>query len=50
MENELQPRPSQTSSGGNFLRKMTKTNQPTLIFNVNPVHQVAFKSILQTKF
>ena len=33
-----------------FSRKMTKTNQPTLIFNVNPVHQVAFKSILQTKF
>ena len=43
MENELQVRPSKTSSGGNFSRKITKTNHPTLIFNNNPVHQFALQ-------
>ena len=55
MENELQPRPSQTCSGGNFFTHMTKTNHPTLIFNDNRVHQVILQKIswndfrLQTK-
>ena len=47
MENELQVRPSKTSSGGNFSRKITKTNHPTLIFNNNPVHQAALQKILE---
>ena len=29
-----------------FSRKMTKTNHPTLIFNDNPVHQVALQKHL----
>ena len=41
MENELQPWPSQTSSGGSFLCKMTKTNHLTLIFDDN--NQVALQ-------
>ena len=36
MENELQPRPSQISRGGH----------PTLIFNDNPVHQIALQKHL----
>ena len=46
MENELHVRPSKTSSGGNFSRKITKTNHPTLIFNNNPVHQAALQKHL----
>ena len=46
MENEFQPRPSQTYSGGIFSRKITETNHPTLIFNGNPVHQVALQKHL----
>ena len=30
-----------------FSRKMTKTNHPTLIFNDNPVHQVALQKHLE---
>ena len=29
-----------------LLRKITKTNHPTLIFNNNPVHQVALQKHL----
>ena len=29
-----------------LLRKLTKTNHPTLIFNNNPVHQVALQKHL----
>ena len=45
--NELQLLPSQTSSGGNFSCKMTKTNHPTLIFNDNLVHQVVLQKHLE---
>ena len=30
-----------------FSRKMTKTNHPTLVFNDNPVHQVALQKHLE---
>ena len=46
MENELQARPSKTSLGGNFSRKITKINHLTLIFNNNPVHQAALQKHL----
>ena len=47
MENDYQPRPSQTYSGGIFSRKITKTNHPALIFNEIQFTRLHYKNILE---